>query len=48
MVTEVPSGPVTIKPTLHERFTIVDGSLSGTVEEGGCVPFTLRVASKGK
>ena len=48
MVTEVPSGPVTITLALHERFTIINGSLSGTVEEGGCVPFTLRAAFNGR
>jgi hypothetical protein len=48
MVTEVPSGPVTLTPVLHERFTIVNGSLSGTVEEGGCAPFTLRAAFNGR
>lgn len=46
MVTDVPSGTITIKPTLHERFTIVNGSLSRPVEAGGCVPFTLRLAPK--
>jgi hypothetical protein len=48
MMTEVPSGPVTIEPALHERFTIINGSLSGSVEEGGCVPFTLGAALNGR
>jgi hypothetical protein len=48
MVTEVPSGPVTIRPALHERFTVANGLLGATVEEGGCVPFNLRAALNGR
>jgi hypothetical protein len=48
MATEVPSGPVTIKSALDDRFTIVQGSMSGAVPEGGCVPLTLRAALNGR
>ena len=48
MVTEAPAGPVTVRPALHERLTIVHGSLSATVQEGGCVPFNLRAAVNGR
>lgn len=48
MATEVPSGPVAVKAALDDRFTIVQGSTSGAVQEGGCVPLTLRAALNGR